>query len=71
MKVIPKIISGGQAEEDRAAWTGFIAQSPLRWLVSERAEAEGCAIDPKYPLRESSSASYRERDAFCKGEIGS
>jgi hypothetical protein len=23
MKVIPKIISGGQAEEDRAAWTGL------------------------------------------------
>jgi hypothetical protein len=62
MKAIPKIVSGGQTGADRAA---------LDWALSNRLpcggwcpkgrKAEDGAIDPKYPLKESSSASYLQR----------
>jgi Circularly permutated YpsA SLOG family len=62
MKSIPKIVSGGQTGADRAA---------LDWAVRHNVEcggwcpkgrkAEDGPIDPKYPLKETPSASYLQR----------
>src|SRR6516164_2570489 len=61
MAKFPKIVSGGQTGADRAA---------LDWALSHNLPCGGWCpkgwksrgtIDPKYPLKESSSASYRKR----------
>jgi hypothetical protein len=62
MTKIPKIISGGQTGADRAAldWALSHGVACGGWCPKGR-KAEDGTIDPKYPLQESSSASYLQR----------
>ena len=59
MNKIPRIVSGGQTGADRAALDWALSHN-LRcggWCPKGR-KAEDGTIDPKCPLKESSSASY-------------
>lgn len=62
MNSIPKIVSGGQTGADRAA-LDWALQHNLEcggWCPKGR-KAEDGPIDPKYPLKETPSASYLQR----------
>jgi hypothetical protein len=62
MNKIPKIVSGGQTGAYRAALDWALSHNLAcgGWCPKGR-KAEDGNIDPKYPLKESSSASYRQR----------
>jgi hypothetical protein len=62
MNKIPKIVSGGQTGADRAALDWALSHNLAcgGWCPKGR-KAEDGNIDPKYPLKESSSASYLQR----------
>jgi Circularly permutated YpsA SLOG family len=62
MNSIPKILSGGQTGADRAALDWALKHNlPCGgWCPKER-KAEDGPIDPKYPLKETPSASYLQR----------
>src|SRR6202007_2016864 len=62
MKSIPKIVSGGQTGADRAALDWAMAHNvPCGGWCPKRRKAEDGPIDPKYPLKETPSASYLQR----------
>jgi hypothetical protein len=62
MRTIPKIVSGGQTGADRAALDWALSHNlPSGGWCPKGRKAEDGAIDSKYPLKESSSASYVHR----------
>ena len=62
MNKIPRIVSGGQTGADRAALDWALSHSlPCGGWCPKGRKAEDRTIDPKYPLKESSSASYLQR----------
>jgi hypothetical protein len=62
MRTVPKIVSGGQTGADRAALDWALSRKlPCGWWCPKGRKAEDGAIDSKYPLKESSSASYVQR----------
>ena len=62
MGTVLKIVSGGQTGADRAALDWALAQNlPCGGWCPKGRKAEDGAIDSKYPLKESSSASYLQR----------
>src|ERR1700751_481786 len=62
MKSIPKIVSGGQTGADRAALDWALAYNvPCGGWCPKGRKAEDGPIDPKYPLKETPSASYLQR----------
>ena len=62
IKQIPRIVSGGQSGADRAALDWALSHSLAcgGWCPKGR-KAEDGPINAKYPLKESSSASYLQR----------
>jgi Circularly permutated YpsA SLOG family len=57
-----KIVSGGQTGADRAALDWAMAHNvPCGGWCPKRRKAEDGPIDPKYPLKETPSASYLQR----------
>jgi hypothetical protein len=62
MQNIPKIVSGGQTEADRAALDWALSHKlPCGGWFPKGRKAEDGLIDAKYPLKESPSASYLQR----------
>ena len=62
MNKIPRIVSGGQTGADRAALDWALSHNlPCGGWCPKGRKAEDGTIDPKYPLKESSSASYLQR----------
>jgi hypothetical protein len=62
MRKIPKIVSGGQTGADRAALDWALSHNlPCGGWCQKGRKAEDGTIDLKYPLKESSSASYLQR----------
>jgi hypothetical protein len=60
--VIERIVSGGQTGVDRAALDAGLAFGvPVGGWCPRGRLAEDGPIDPRYPLRETPSASYRQR----------
>jgi hypothetical protein len=58
----PKIVSGGQTGADRAALDWALSHKlPCDGWCPKGRKAEDGMIDPKYPLKESSSACYLQR----------
>src|ERR1700740_1645433 len=61
MKSIPKIVSGGQTGADRAALDWALERGvPCGGWCPKGRKAEDGPIDPKYPLKETPSASYNQ-----------
>ena len=57
-----KIVSGGQTGADRTALDWAMAHNvPCGGWCPKRRKAEDGPIDPKYPLKETPSASYLQR----------
>ena len=62
MNKIPRIVSGGQTGADRAALDWALSHNlPCGGWCPKGRKAEDGTINPKYPLKESSSASYLQR----------
>ena len=62
MNKIPRIVSGGQTGADRAALDWALSHNlPCGGWCPKGRKAEDGTIDPKYPLKESSSGSYLQR----------
>jgi putative molybdenum carrier protein len=62
VKSIPKIDSGGQTGADRAALDWALERGvPCGGWCPKGRKAEDGPIDPKYPLKETPSASYIQR----------
>jgi len=62
MAKFPKIVSGGQTGADRAALDWALSHNlPCGGWCPKGRKAEDGTIDPKYPLKESPSASYLQR----------
>lgn len=71
MNKTPKIVSGGQTGADRAALDWALSHNLAcgGWCPKGR-KAEDGNIDPKYPLKESSSASYLQRTEWNVRDSG-
>ena len=62
MAKFPKIVSGGQTGADRAALDWALSHNlPCGGWCPKGRKAEDGTIDPKYPRKESPSASYLQR----------
>lgn len=62
MQNIPKLVSGGQTGADRAALDWALSHKlPCGGWCPKGRKAEDGAIEAKYPLKESPSASYLQR----------
>src|SRR5260370_4602721 len=62
MKQIPRIVSGGQSGADRAASDWALSHNlPCGGGCPKGRKVEDGPINTKYPLKESSSASYLQR----------